>query len=247
MSILSNKVAIVTGASSGIGEAIAIELAKRHVSVVCAARRIDRLDKLTSKIKEAGGHALSVECDVTDREQVSKLTDVTLQTFKKIDILINNAGVMPLSYLAKGRVEEWEQMVNVNINGVLYGIWAVLPHMLETGGGHIVNISSIAGRKVVPGGAVYCGTKHFVHALSEGLRMELTEKNIRVTTIAPGYVETELQDAIKDEDVLERFSAYDNIKPLSSDDIAASTIHALEAPDHVSINEILIRPTMQAM
>ncbi len=245
MSILSKKTAIVTGASSGIGEAIAIELGKRQVQVVCAARRIDRLDVLASKITAAGGHALAIQCDVTDRDDFAKLVHITRETFGAVDILINNAGVMPLSMMDKGHIDEWDQMVRVNINGVLNGVHAVLPHMLKAGGGHIVNVSSIAGKKVIPGGAVYCGTKHFVHALSEGLRMELSEKNIRVTTIAPGFVTTELADTITDQDVLERFKAYDDITPLAPVDIASSTIHALEAPPHVDINEVVIRPTMQ--
>ena len=247
MSILSKQVAIVTGASSGIGEAIALELGKRQVSVVCAARRIDRLDALASKIKHAGGHAIAVHCDVGDRDDFAKLVHITNENFGPVDILINNAGVMPLSYMAKGHIDEWDKMVRVNINGVLNGVWAVLPHMLKAGGGKIVNISSIAGKKVIPGGAVYCGTKHFVHALSEGLRMELSDQNIRVTTIAPGFVATELTHTITDEQVLERFKAYDSIVPLAPEDIARCTIHALEAPPHVGVNEIVVRPTAQAM
>jgi NADP-dependent 3-hydroxy acid dehydrogenase YdfG len=247
MSILSKKVAIVTGASSGIGEAIALELGKRHVQVVCAARRIDRLDALATKITAAGGHAIAVQCDVADRDDTAKLVHITKETFGGVDILINNAGVMPLSMMDKGHIDEWDQMVRININGVLNGIHAVLPHMLKAGGGHIINVSSIAGKKVIPGGAVYCGTKHFVHALSEGLRMELASKNIRVTTIAPGYVTTELTNTITDEDVLKRFDAYDDITPLAPEDIASSTIHALEAPPHVNVNEIVIRPTMQQL
>lgn len=247
MSILSKKVAIVTGASSGIGEAIALELGRRHVQVVCAARRINRLDDLAAKIKDAGGHAIAVQCDVTDRDDFAKLVHITKETFGSVDILINNAGVMPLSFMEKGKIDEWDMMVRVNINGVLNGVHAVLPHMLEAGGGHIINVSSIAGKKVIPGGAVYCGTKHFVHALSEGLRMELSGKNIRVTTVAPGFVVTELTNHITDEDVLERFKAYDDITPLSPEDIACCTIYALETPPHVAINEVVIRPTMQQL
>jgi len=247
MSILSKKVAIVTGASSGIGEAIATELGKRQVSVVCAARRIDRLDALATTITGAGGHAIAVQCDVTDRDDFAKLVHITRETFGGVDILINNAGVMPLSFMEKGHIDEWDQMVRVNIGGVLNGVWAVLPHMLEAGAGHIINVSSIVGRKVVPGGSVYCGTKHFVHALSEGLRMELSSKNIRVTTIAPGFVTTELTNTITDPDVRERFKVYDDITPLAPVDIATSTIHALEAPPHVDVNEIVIRPTMQML
>lgn len=247
MGILSKKVAIVTGASSGIGQAIATELGKRQVSVVCAARRIDRLDALATQITDAGGHAIAVQCDVTDRDDVARLARITKETFGAIDILINNAGVMPLSNMDKLKIDDWDRMVAVNIGGVLNGVWAVLPHMLEAGGGHIVNVSSIAGRKVVPGGAVYCGAKHFVHALSEGLRMELSDKNIRVTTIAPGFVTTELQGHITDKDILERFKAYDNITPLTPEDIANCTLHALETPPHVCVNEMVIRPVAQSL
>ncbi|MCB9838567.1 MAG: SDR family oxidoreductase [Phycisphaeraceae bacterium] len=247
MSILSNKVAIVTGASSGIGQAIAAELGRRQVAVVCAARRVDRLDSLATTITSNGGRAIAVPCDVTDRDDANKLAHMARETFGGIDILINNAGVMPLSHMAKNRVEDWERMVSVNIMGILYCLGAVLPHMIDAGAGHIVNVSSVAGRKVIPGAAVYCGTKHFVHALSEGLRSELAENNIRVTNIAPGYVATELQSHITDKDILERFKAYDNIKPLTSEDIACCTLHALEAPPHVNINEILVRPTAQAL
>lgn len=247
MSILSKQVAIVTGASSGIGEAIAVELGKRGVSVVCAARRIDRLDALSTKINKAGGHSIAVQCDVGDRDDVAKLARITKETFGGINILINNAGVMPLSFMDKGKIDEWDLMVRVNINGVLNGVWATLPHMIEGGGGQIVNVSSIAGKKVVPGGAVYCGTKHFVHALSEGLRMELAQHNVRVTTIAPGFVVTELTNTITDDDVRKRFDAYDDITPLAPEDIARSTVHALEAPAHVGINEVVVRPTAQAM
>lgn len=246
MSALSDKVAIVTGASSGIGEATAIELAKHNVRVVIAARRRERLDKLAKHIKSEGGRALAVECDVTDREQVENLIDTTLKTFDGVDTLINNAGYMPLSPMEECRVDDWVRMVDVNINGILYGVGAALPHMLKAGNGHIINVSSIAGRRVFPGGAVYCGTKFAVHAISEGLRSELAPKNIRVTIIAPGIVETELQDHIPNKEIQSNIRQRTRaMQALTSKDIADSIIYAMEAPPHVCVNEVLIRPTAQ--
>lgn len=246
MGVLSDKVAIVTGASSGIGEATAVELGRHNVKVVVAARRSERLKELVGRIKEAGGYALACECDVTDRSQVERMVQAARDTFGGVDTIINNAGVMPLSMMEECRVEDWDSMIDVNIKGLLYGVGAVLPEMVKRGSGHIINISSIAGRRVFPAGAVYCGTKHAVHAISEGLRAELAEKNIRVTIIAPGIVDTELQDHIPNDDVQknirERTAAMD---PLTSDDIAKAILYAMQAPSHVCVNEILIRPTRQ--
>ncbi len=246
MSALSNKVVIVTGASSGIGYATAVELGKRGANVVCVARRIDRLDQLAKEILTLGGKAIAVECDVTSRSDVDGMVATARETFGPIDVLINNAGIMPLSFMDACKVDEWTQTVDVNINGVLYGVGAVLPEMIERRTGHIINVSSVAGRKVFPGGAVYCATKFAVHALSEGLRQELASSGVRVTTIAPGLVTTELQNAITDERVKERFrSLPEDFVPLESADIAAAIIYAMESPPHVNVNEILVRPTRQ--
>jgi len=248
MSALSNKVVVVTGASSGIGYATAVALGKRGAKVACLARRIDRLDQLAEEIVGAGGHAIAIECDVTSRDKVQAAFHTATETFGSIDCLINNAGVMPLSFMDACKVDEWVTMVDVNINGVLYGIAAALPGMIERKSGHIINVSSVAGRKLFPGGAVYCATKHAVHALSEGLRSELAPMGIRVTTIAPGLVTTELQNAITDERVKERFADLpEDFEPLTSEDIASSVIYAMEAPAHVSVNEVLIRPTRQEL
>ncbi|RMH24430.1 MAG: SDR family oxidoreductase [Planctomycetota bacterium] len=248
MSVLSNKVAIVTGASSGIGRATALALAKRGARVALAARRVDRLDELAGEIHAGGGKAIAVQCDVTARDQVEALVAATRETFGPIDVLINNAGIMPLSFMDACKVEEWTRTVDVNVQGVLYGVGAVLKEMIERRSGHIVNVSSVAGRKVFPGGAVYCATKFAVHALSEGLRQELAGFDIRVTTIAPGLVTTELQDSITDERVKERFrNLPENFEALTSEDIAQSVLYALEAPAHVCVNEVLIRPTRQEM
>lgn len=246
MSKLSNKVVIVTGASSGIGYATAVELGKRGAKVVCAARRLKRLDDLAKEIHQAGGRAIAVECDVTKKDQVDGMVATARETFGPIDCLINNAGIMPLSFVDACKIDEWTRMVDVNINGVLHGVAAVLQEMIERKNGHIINVSSVAGRKVFPGGAVYCATKFAVHALSEGIRQEVAKHGVRVTTIAPGLVTTELQQAITDERVKERFASLpEDFVPLESEDIADAIIYAMESPNHVNVNEILVRPTQQ--
>nr|WKN37663.1 SDR family oxidoreductase [Tunicatimonas sp. TK19036] len=243
---LQGKVAIVTGASSGIGEATALMLAKEGAKVTIAARRAERLTELQKKIEDAGGEALPIVTDVTHRTAVNYLADQTKEKFGRIDILINNAGIMPLSLMKNLHIDEWEKMVDVNVKGVLYAIGAVLPVMREQKSGHIINISSVAGRKVMPGGAVYCATKFAVAALSEGLRMELSPSdNIRVTSIEPGAVETELTNTITDEEVKENMKWLEELTPLQAEDIAEAIRHTLTQPKHVSINEVLIRPTEQ--
>jgi len=248
MSNASDKVVIVTGASSGIGHATALELARRNAKVACMARRGDRLHDLSKEIKDSGGRALAIECDVTDRDAVNESIETVVDTFGPVDVLVNNAGVMPLSYMDSIDVEGWDRMIDVNIKGVLYGIAAVLPSMLERKSGHIINVSSVAGRRVMPGAAIYCATKHAVHALSDGLRSEVAGSDVRVTVIAPGFVETELQSHVKDERILKRWQdrSKDNpIEPLQSEDIAREICQVIEAPAHVSVNEVLVRPTRQ--
>lgn len=203
---LQDKVAIVTGASSGIGEATSRTLARAGAKVVLTARRKDRLDALCAAIEGNGGTALIVAADITDRQAVEAVLEKTLAAFGRLDILINNAGIMPLSPMRRCQVHEWDRMIDVNVKGLLYGIAAVLPTMLAQGSGHIVNVSSIAGRRPFPGGAVYSATKFAVRAISQGLRLELSpEQKIRVTDIEPGVVATELQDHITDEEVRKRF------------------------------------------
>lgn len=253
MSALADKVTIVTGASSGIGEATALALAKRSSRVVLAARRVDRLKALARRIVDAGGRALAAECDVTDRGQVQQVVDQAISTFGRVDVLVNNAGVMPLSPLAKGRFEDWDRTIDVNLRGALYAIGCVLPAMLEQKTGHIVNVSSVAGRRVFPNAAVYCATKFALHAASEALRGELAERaphdgnRIRVTIIAPGVVRTELEQSITDEQARQRqLEYYASIPdPLTGKDVARAIIGALEMPPHVAVNEVLIRPTAQ--
>jgi len=183
----TSKTAIITGASSGIGQAAAKELASRGFAVMLAARREDRLEELKKEIEEAGGQAAYKVTDVTSSEEMKALAEAAIEQFGQIDVLVNNAGLMPLSYMNKLKIEEWDKMVDVNIKGVLYGIAAVLPHMEERREGHIVNISSVAGHDITPGSAVYSGTKFAVRAITEGLRQELSpDMNIRATIVSPG-------------------------------------------------------------
>ena len=243
---LSTSTAIVTGASSGIGAATAKHLADHGTAVALAARREDRLKELHEDIEAAGGTSIVVPTDVTRRTEVQQLVDETADAFGSVDILVNNAGIMPLSLMKNRHEDEWEQMVNVNVKGVLYGVGAVLPYMQEQGGGHIVNISSVAGRRVFPGGAVYCGTKHFVRALSEGMRAELGPHDIRVTSIEPSAVDTELTHTITDEELMAQLEeSFGDLTIMASEDIAEAILYVLTAPDHVDVEELLIMPTDQ--
>lgn len=246
-STLRGRSAVVTGASSGIGEATARALAASGASVVLAARRVDRLRAIAGAIEGAGGRALAIGTDVTVREDVDALVERAQEAFGGVDILVNNAGVMPLSPVRDGRVEDWERMIDVNVKGVLYGIAAALPGMLERGRGHIVNVGSVAGRRPFPGGTVYSATKFAVRSLTAGMQLELSaSEGIRVTDIQPGVVATELPDHIPDEEVREGFKGrWDDRRPLQPDDIARAVLYAVTAPDHVNVNEILLRPTDQ--
>lgn len=244
---LRGKVAIITGASSGIGEAAARALAAEGAHVVVAARRAERLAALVSDIEESGGTALAVPTDVTKRESVEALVRQTLDAFGRLDILVNNAGVMPLSLIRKLHVEEWDRMIDVNIKGVLYCIAACLPSMLDQGGGHIVNVSSVAGRRPFPGGTIYSATKFAVRAISQGIHLELSAKDrIRVVDIEPGVVATELTDHITDEDIATRFeTTWADKTRLRASDVSEAILFAVTQPDRVNVNEILVRPTDQ--
>ncbi len=244
---LENAVVIVTGASSGIGEATARAFAKRGAKVALAARREERLAAIQKEITEAGGTALSVVTDVTKRESVEALVKKTEAELGPVDVLVNNAGIMPLSFLENLHLDEWERMVDVNVKGVLFGVGAVLPSMMERKRGHVVNVSSVAGRRLFPSGAVYCATKFAVTALSEGMRSELSKKyGIRTTAIEPGAVATELPNTITDEAVRRKSSAFDDMRMLESEDIAKAVLYAVEQPDHVDVSEILVMPSDQA-
>lgn len=244
--MLKDKVAIVTGASSGIGRATALSLAKAGAKVAIAARRTQRLEELQKEITKIGTECIIVPCDVVKRNDCQALIDAAIKKWNHIDILINNAGIMPLSFVKNLKVDEWEQMVDVNIKGVLFCTASVIPHMINQNSGHIVNISSIAGRLVFPSGSVYCATKYAVRAFSEGLRQELsTRYKIRVTTIEPGIVATELTNTITDKS-LESFVKHSKeIEALQAEDIANSIMFALESPLRMNVNEITVRPTTQ--
>ena len=244
---MKNKVAIVTGASSGIGYATSLALSNSGARVAAGARRTDRLQALEGQIiKDDKGEIFIQNLDVTNKSLCDSFVNAVVKKWGKIDILINNAGLMPLSYFKNGKIEEWEQMIDVNIKGVLYVTSAVIPYMLNKQSGHIVNISSVAGRIVFAGGSVYCATKHAISAFSEGLRKELSPKyNIRVTCIEPGAVSTELLESITDESMTGFIQATKNMEILQSEDIANAVLYAIQTPAHVNVNEILIRPTSQ--
>ncbi|MDQ0270431.1 SDR family oxidoreductase [Cytobacillus purgationiresistens] len=246
MSGIKDKVVIITGASSGIGEATAKELASRGAKVVLGARREDRLKMLKDEIEKNGGQAVYQVTDVTSRTEVEALAEYALNNYKRIDVLINNAGTMPQSPLFKKKVDEWDMMIDVNIKGLLYGIGSVLPTMREQKSGHIINLSSIAGHHVYAGGAVYSGTKHAVRAITEGLRQEeaANGSNIRTTNISPGAINTELTETITDTELK---SAYDELYKgaIAPESIARIIAFAIEEPADVAVNEVIVRPTNQ--
>ncbi|MDQ0189740.1 SDR family oxidoreductase [Alicyclobacillus cycloheptanicus] len=244
---IQGKVVVVTGASSGIGESTARVLAKAGAKVVLSARRTERLEQTVSEIRAAGGEAVYRTSDVTSKEQMKSLADFAVEQYGRLDVWVNNAGLMPLSYLNKLKIDEWDRMIDVNIKGVLYGMAAAIPIMEKQGGGHIINVSSVAGHRVGLGGAVYSGTKFAVRAITEGLRMELSPTSrIRATIISPGMVETELLQTITDEDAMQALKARAPIQqPLRGEDIANAIAYAIDQPETVSVNEILIRPTEQ--
>lgn len=243
---LDGKVAIVTGASSGIGEATAVALAAEGAQVVLAARRGDRLEKLTQQIKTSGGQALPITTDITDEAQVRQMVNQAKTQLGRVDILVNNAGVMLLGPIDGADTEDWRRMVNINVLGLMYATHAVLPIMKAQGGGHIVNISSVAGRTVSANVGVYNATKWGVCAFSEALRQEVYKDKIRVTVIEPGAVATELADHITSPAVKEKLQSWvASMTPLESEDIAAGIVYAVTQPLRVNVNEILIRPTDQ--
>ena len=243
---IEGKVVVITGASSGLGESTARLLSAQGASVVLGARRVDRLRSLVDELTGSGGKALSVSTDVTYLDQVKKLVDAAVQTYGCIDVMINNAGLMPQSPLERLKVDEWNQLIDVNIKGVLYGIAAALPYMKQQKAGHIINVSSVAGHKVGPGFAVYAATKHAVRALSEGLRQEVKPYNIRTTVISPGAVATELPNTTTETDIAEKVrNSYEIAIPAES--FARAVAFAISQPDEVDVNEILFRPTRQML
>jgi NADP-dependent 3-hydroxy acid dehydrogenase YdfG len=240
---VENKVVVITGASSGIGEATATLLAQNGAKVVLGARRTEKLEKIVEEIHASGGIAEFQAVDVTNREDMKAFIHFANDKFDRVDVIFNNAGVMPLSLMNALKVEEWDKMINVNIHGVLNGIAAGLPIMEAQGGGQFINTASIGAHMVVPTAAVYCATKYAVWAISEGLRQE--SKNIRVTIISPGVVETELGSDITDE-ASKGFLKELRKTALTPDAIARAVLYAVSQPDDVDVNEIIVRPTASA-
>ena len=244
---IEGKVVVITGASSGLGEATARLLSAQGASVVLGARRVERLRSLADELTGRGGKAMAVATDVTDRDQVKGLVDAAVQAYGRIDVMINNAGLMPQAPLERLKVDEWDRMIDVNIKGVLYGIAAALPHMQRQKSGHIINVSSVAGHKVGPGFTVYAATKHAVRALSEGLRQEVKPYNIRTTVISPGAVATELPDSVTEPDVAERIRKFYEENAIPAESFAKAVAFAIGQPEEVDVNEILFRPTRQEL
>ncbi|MBA8902923.1 SDR family oxidoreductase [Phyllobacterium sp. P30BS-XVII] len=237
---IKGKVVAITGASSGIGEATAKVLAAAGAHVVIGARRVDRLQQLAREISEAGGTVRTRRLDVTDQSDVQGFVDFAKSEFGRLDVIINNAGVMPLSPLEALKVNEWDQMIDVNIKGVLYGIAAALPHMKRQGSGHVINVASIGGHSVSPTAAVYCATKFAVRAISDGLRQETDQ--LRVTIISPGTTTSELADNISDPLARDAMKAWRAIT-ISSEAVANAILYAISQPEDVDVSEIIIRPT----
>ncbi|NRD68288.1 SDR family oxidoreductase [Corallococcus exiguus] len=244
MSGIQDKVIAITGASSGIGEAAAVLLAGRGAKVVLGARRLERLDPVVERITKAGGEALSARTDVRRREDVAGLVRMARERFGRLDVLINNAGSLATSPLDDLRVDDWEDLVDTNIKGVLYGIAAALPVFREQGFGHFINTASTSAHRIVPGQAVYAGTKFAVRAISEGLRQEAGPK-LRVTVISPGMTRTNFLEHVKNPELRARFEEVRDRLAISPDAIARAMAFAIEQPADVDVGEVIVRPTAQ--
>lgn len=244
---MDSKVILITGASSGIGEGIARLLASEGHTVLLLARRADRLAKLRDEITAAGGRAEVYEADVTDAARLDTVVADATGKYGRVDVLVNNAGLMPLSLIKNAKRQEAHRMIDVNLKGAIDAVYAVLPGMLERNSGHFINVSSVAAKIVGPSTAVYSATKHGLRAFSDGLRQEMAmdQKNVRVTDIQPGAVASELVRTITDPDVGKIFAAYGKLRPLQPVDIARAVSYAIAQPPEVNVNELTIRPTSQ--
>lgn len=244
---LEGKVVVITGASSGNGEATARLLSGQGATVVLGARRLERIQSLARELTGRGGKALAIATDVTHYDQVKSLVDAAVQTYGRIDVMLNNAGLMPHSPLERLKIDDWNRTIDVNLKGVLYGIAAALPYMRQQKSGHIINVSSVAGHKVWPGSAVYAATKTAVRVLSEGLRQEVKPYNIRTTVISPGALATELANSITEPDIAENVSKFMHEIALPAESFARVVAFAISQPQDMDINEILFRPTRQEL
>jgi NADP-dependent 3-hydroxy acid dehydrogenase YdfG len=242
----THRVALITGASSGIGAAIARDLAARGYHLALAARRKDALESVAADIRTSGGGAIPLVCDVTKPEQIATCVAHAFTEFGRIDVLVNNAGIMHNGLIAGADPSEWREMIDVNLMGLMLMTHAVLPHMKAAGSGHIVNISSVAGRIITVNNGVYNVTKWAVNVFSEALRKEVYADNIKVTVIEPGVVETDLKEKIANLAARATFKAFAaSLDPLTVEDVAGAVTYALEAPPHVAVNEVLLRPANQ--
>ena len=244
---IRGKVVVITGASSGLGEAAARLLSAQGATVVLGARRSDRLQSLADELSGSGGKALAVATDVTHRNQVKRLVDRAAEKFGRVDVMINNAGIMPRAPLERLTIDDWDRTIDVNVKGVLYGIAAALPHMKKQKSGHMIFVSSVAGHKIGPDFAVYAATKHAVRALAEGFRQEVKPYNIRTTIISPGAVATELPDSVTEPDIAEKIRTYYDEIAIPAESFAQAVIFAMSQPEEVDVNEILFRPIKQML
>jgi NADP-dependent 3-hydroxy acid dehydrogenase YdfG len=244
---IEGKVVVITGASSGNGEATARYLSSRGATVVLGARRVDRIKALADELSRKGGKALAIQTDVTEVNQVKRLVDEAVKTFGRIDVMINNAGLMPHSPLERLKIADWDRTIDVNLKGVLYGIAAALPYMTQQKSGHFINVSSVAGHKVRPGSAVYAATKSAVLVISEGLRQEVKPYSIRTTVISPGALATELPNSITEPDVAENVRKFVQEVALPAESFARAVAFAMSQPEDMDVNEILFRPTRQEL
>ena len=242
---IADKVVVITGASSGIGESTAKLLARHGAKVVMGARRKDRIDAVVKEISGAGGKAIGFAVDVTKRAELEALIKGAVDSFGRVDVMVNNAGIMPIAPIKLLKVEEWDRQIDVNIKGVLYGVAAALPQMQKQKSGHIINVASVFGIKVfAPGGTVYSATKSAVRALTEGLRVELHSENIRCTMISPGAVATEIPESSSEEATRENLREFYKMA-IPANSIAIAIAYAIEQPPEVEIDEVVIRPTAQ--